>query len=127
MWREAGKTYPWDSWGKVIEECEEIEELGDPDELESDTIQIRKYCEAAAVFGRMVKMPTPDELPKDGPPLPPPPPKTGEEAFEAALRAAEHRVNLYWPTIENVAEKLMQIGYLTGEEVEEIVYSYREI
>ncbi len=30
MWRESGKTYPQDSWEKIIEECKEIEELDDP-------------------------------------------------------------------------------------------------
>jgi hypothetical protein len=35
---------------------------------------------------------------------------------------AEHRANVYWPSITNVAEKLMGVGYLTGEEVEEMVF-----
>ena len=55
--------------------------------------------------------------------MPPPPPRTAKEAFEVALRAAEERVNSNWPTIANVAEKLMDAGYLTGDEVEEIVFS----
>jgi hypothetical protein len=122
MWRESGKTYPQDSWEKIIEECKEIEELDDPCEPECDTVQIHKYCEAAALFGQMVRMPSSDELPKDASPLPPSPPRTGEEAFELALSAAGHRVNLCWPEITNVAERLMEVGYLTGEEVEDIVF-----
>jgi len=122
MWREAGKTYPRDSWGKVVEEYEEIKDLGYPEELEGDAIQIYRYCEAAALFGMLLKMPAPDDLPEDAPPLPPPPPRTSKEAFEVALRAAEDRVTLYWPVITEVAEKLMQDGYLTGEQVEEIVF-----
>jgi len=42
---------------------------------------------------------------------------------ELALKHAEHRVGLYWPAIRNVAEKLRQAGHLTGEEVEDIVWS----
>jgi hypothetical protein len=122
MWREFGKTrtYPWDSWEKIMKECAEIEELGDPDELECDTTKIREYCEAAALFGQTVKMPTPDEVPEGAPP-PPPSLRTAKEAYEVALERAEHRVNVYWPVITNVAEKLMEVGYLTGEQVEEIV------
>jgi hypothetical protein len=112
MWREAGKTYPWDSWEKVLEECEQIEELDDPDQLDGDDIEIRKYCEAAALFGQRVKMPTADEVPDDALPLLPQPPKTGKVAFELALKQAKHRVDRYWPAIRNVAEKLRQVGYL---------------
>ncbi len=122
MWKETGKTYPRNSWEEVTEECEEIENRHDSHELDCDTIKIREYCEAAALFGQMVKMPTPDELPEGAPSLSPAPPRTAKEAFEAALGAAKHRVNLYWPAITDVAEKLMEIGHLTGEEVEEIVY-----
>ena len=53
--------------------------------------------------------------------MPPPPPRTAKEAYEVALEVAEHRLNLYWPAITNVAEKLMEVGYHTGEQVEEIV------
>ena len=53
--------------------------------------------------------------------MPPSLPRTGKEAFELAPRVAEYRVNLYWPEITNVAQKLMEVGYLTGEEVEAIV------
>jgi len=125
MWREFGKTEIslWDSWERLVQECEEIEELDDPEELENDAMEIRKYCEAAAVFGQMVKMPTPDEVPEGAPPLSPPPLRTAKEAFEVALRAAEERVNSNWPTISNVAEKLMDAGYLPGDEVKEIVAS----
>jgi hypothetical protein len=70
----------------------------------------------------MVRMPSSDELPEDAPPLPPSLPRTGEEAYELALSAAERRVNLCWPEITNVAERLMEVGYLTGEEVEDIVF-----
>ena len=89
MWRESGetRTYPWESWERIVQECEEIEELRDPEELEDDTTQIRKYCEAAARFGQMAKMPTPDVLREDGPSLSLP--RTAKEAFEVALRAAE--------------------------------------
>ena len=123
MWREFGKTrtYPWDSWERIVQECEEIEELGDPDEPEGDTIKIRTFCEAAALLGQMVRMPTSEEWPEDAPPLPPPLPRTAKEAYEVALEVAEHRLNLYWPAITNVAEKLMEVGYLTGEQVEEMV------
>jgi hypothetical protein len=77
MWREGGETYPRDSWEQLIAECEELEALGDPDELDSDTIQIRKYCEAA-LLGQKAKMPTPDE-PAAGAPSVPRLLKTGEE------------------------------------------------
>jgi hypothetical protein len=52
MWREFGKTEisPWDNWEGLVQECEEIEELGDPEELENDAMEIRKYCEAAALL-----------------------------------------------------------------------------
>jgi hypothetical protein len=120
MWREFGKIEisPRDSWERLVQECEEIEELDEPEELENDAMEIRKYCEAAAVFGQMVKMPTPDELLEGSPPLPP---RTAKEAFEVALRAAEEKVDTNWPAITNVAEKLMDAGYLTGDEVKEIV------
>ena len=62
-----------------------------------------------------------DELSEDAPTLPPSLPRTGEEAYELALSTAEQKINLYWPEITNVAEKLMEVGYLTGEEVEEII------
>jgi hypothetical protein len=68
-------------------------------------------------------MPTADELLEGSPPLTPPLPRTAKEAFEVALRAAEERVNTNWPAITNVAEKLMDASYLTGDEVEEIVSS----
>jgi len=79
MWREAGKPYPWDSWQETIRECEELEELGDPDEIENDTMTIREFCEAAALLGQMVKMPASDELPEGAPALPQMP-STGREA-----------------------------------------------
>jgi hypothetical protein len=125
MWREFGKTEisPWDNWEGLVQECEEIEELGDPEELENDAMEIRKYCEAAALLGQMVRMPTPDELLEGSPPLTPPLPRTAKEAFEVALGAAEERVNTNWPAIVTVAEKLMDAGYLTGDEVEEVVFS----
>ena len=53
--------------------------------------------------------------------MPPPPPRIAKEVYEVALEVAEHRVNRYWPAATNVAEKLMEVGYLTGEQVEEIV------
>ena len=53
----------------------------------------------------------------------PPLPRTAKEAFEVALGAAEERVNTNWPAIVTVAEKLMDAGYLTGDEVEEVVFS----
>lgn len=126
-WREAGKTYPYDSWEKILQECEEIAELGDPDMLHDDTIEIRKYCKAAALFGQTVRMPTPDELQEGALSLPLPPPRTAQEAFEEALRATEEIVNSYWPEITNVAHKLMETGYLTGEEVEEIMVRSRAL
>ncbi len=125
MWRESGATYPKDSWEMIIEECKEIEESDEEESDDSvmlvgDTMGIRMYCEAAAVCGQMVKMPTPDELPEGTPPLPPLP-RTAKEAYEVALKVAEDRVNVYWPVITNVAEKLIEVGYLTGEQVKEIV------
>jgi len=79
MFRAAGKRYPWDSWQEITTDCEDIEELGDPDALESDTMKVREYCEAAARFGQMVKMPASDELPEGAPALPQMP-STGREA-----------------------------------------------
>jgi hypothetical protein len=113
MWRVAGEpSHPWDSWQKIIKDCEEIEASGDPDLLEGDTMSIHEFCEAAARWGQMVRVPASDE----------PIPSTGEEAFEAALRGAEYFVDEYWSKITAVAEKLMEVGYLTGEQVEEIVF-----
>src|SRR5215212_7549240 len=107
MWREAGKPYPWDSWQETIRECEEIEELGDPDEIENDTMTVREFCEAAALLGQMVRMPASDELQDDALPLPQIP-STGEEAFEIALRDAERLVDSYWWAITAVAEMLIE-------------------
>ncbi len=50
MSRVAGKPYPRESWQDITRECEEIEELGDPELLESDVMKVRKYCEAAALI-----------------------------------------------------------------------------
>ena len=97
--REFGGTYPQDSWANIIEECKVIEELEDLDDVECDTVKMQKYCGAAALVGQMMRIPSSDELPEDAPPLPPLPPRTGEEAFELALSAAEQRVKLYWPEI----------------------------
>jgi hypothetical protein len=121
MWREAGKTYPRDSWQEVTRECEDIEALGDPDETENDTMKIRKYCEAAALLGQMTRVPASDELLEGAPPLPPIP-STGEEAFEIALRDAKRLVGSYWWAITAVAERLTEVGYVSGEEVQEIVF-----
>jgi hypothetical protein len=113
MWRVDGEpSHPWDSWQKIIKDCEEIEASGDPDLLESDTMSIREFCEVAARWGQKARMPASDELI----------PSTGEEAFEAALRGAEDFVDEYWSEIRAVAEKLMEVGCLTGEQVEEIVF-----
>src|SRR5215217_900891 len=68
-----------DTWQEITTDCEDIEELGDPDALESDTMKVREYCEAAARFGQMVKMPASDELPEGAPALPQMP-STGREA-----------------------------------------------
>ena len=121
MFREAGTPYHWDSWQKIMRDCEDIEALGDPDELGDDTMTIREYCEAAAHLGQMARMPAPSELPEGAPPLPRIP-STGEEACEMALRDAERLVDKYWWAIKVVAERLMEKGYLTGAEVEAIVY-----
>jgi hypothetical protein len=123
MWREAAKPYPWETWEAIISDCEDIEALGDPDEAESDTMGIRKYCEAAALLGQFATVPAPDELPEGAPPLPQIL-STGEEAFEAALREAERFVDSHWWEITAVAEKLMEVGYLSGEEVQEIVFGF---
>jgi hypothetical protein len=125
MWQEAGKHYPWDSWQEITRECEEIEELGDPDALESDTMTIREYCKAAALLGQMVRMPASDEIPEGAPPLPQIP-STGEEVFEIALRDAESLLDSYWWAIAAVAERLVEKGYLTGDEVEAIVREKEE-
>lgn len=120
--RAEGKNYPWDTWEKIIEYCEELEECNDPDLLEDDFLEIREYCEGYALFGQMLQMPKPDELSEDAPSLWPVLSVTAKEAFELALEAAEHRVNGCWSEIEDVAEKLMQDGYLSGDEVTEIVF-----
>jgi hypothetical protein len=49
-------------------------------------------------------------------------PSTGEEVFEVALREAESLVEWYWGVIATVAERLMEKGYLTGDEGEAIVF-----
>jgi hypothetical protein len=49
--------------GKNYRRVKEIDELDDPCEPECDTVQIHEYCEAAALFGQMVRMPSSDELP----------------------------------------------------------------
>jgi hypothetical protein len=121
MWREAGKPYPWDSWQEITRECEDIEALGDPDETENDTMKIRNYCEAAALLGQMARVPASDELPEGAPPLPQIP-RTGEEAFEIALRDAQGLVDSYWWEITAVAARLIEVGYVSGEEVQEIVF-----
>jgi hypothetical protein len=121
MWREAGKPYPWDSWQEITRECEDIEELGDLDETENDTMTIRKYCEIAALLGQMARVPASDELPEGAPPLPQIP-STGEEAFEIVLREAKSLVDSYWWAITAVAESLIEVGYVSGEEVQEIVF-----
>jgi hypothetical protein len=108
MFRAAGKRYPWDSWQEITTDCEDIEKLGDPDALESDTMKVREYCEAAARFGQMVKMPASDELPEGAPPLPQMP-STGREAFEIALREAERLLDSYWWAIAAVAERLAPV------------------
>jgi hypothetical protein len=121
MWREAGKPYPWDSWQEITRDCEDIEALGNPDENENDTMKIRKYCEAAALLGQMARVPASDELPEGAPPLPQIP-STGEEAFEIALRDAEGLVDSYWWEITVVAARLIEVGHVSGEEVQEIVF-----
>jgi hypothetical protein len=123
MAREVAKPYPWETWEAILSDCEDIEALGDPDEAENDTTMIREYCEAAAHLGQFATVPAPDELPEGAPPLPRIP-STGEEAFEMALREAEPLVDAYWGEITAVAEKLMEVGYLSGEEVEEIVFGF---
>lgn len=88
-------------------------------------MKVREYCEAAARFKQMVKMPASDELPEDAPPLPQMP-STGREVFETALREAECLLVAYWETIAAVAERLMEKGYLTGDKVEAIVREKEE-
>ena len=124
--REAGIPYPFDSWQEIVRACEEAEEavgdeLYDPDDpfqLWGDTMDIRVYCEVAALLGQMV---TYDNLP-DGAPPPPRIPSTGEEVFEVALEEAERLVDTCWRAITAVAERLMEVGCLSGEEVLEIVF-----
>jgi hypothetical protein len=122
MWRVAGEpSYPWDSWQKILEDCEEIEELGDPDLLEGDDMSTHEFCEAAALWGQRVRVPAVDELPEGALPVP----QilcTGEEVFEAAGRETERLVDEYWSEIVAVAERLMKVGHLTGEQVEEMVF-----
>jgi hypothetical protein len=121
MHKQAGQVYPWRSWGELVERSEELERSGDSDDLENDDItKVRRYCKIAAGFGMWMKMSLPAELPEGMPPLQLPP-STPEEAFEQALSAAEQRVDVCWPAIEDVAERLVEVGHLTGEEVEEIV------
>src|SRR5215216_3671322 len=123
MWREAAKPYPWETWEAIISNCEDIEALDDPDELENDTMAIREYCDAAALLGQFARVPAPDEVPEGAPPFPRMP-STGEEAFELALREAERLVDSYWRAITAVAERLMEVGYLSGEGVQEIVFGF---
>jgi hypothetical protein len=120
-WREAGKPYPWDSWQEIIRDCEEIEEQGDPELEECDTMAIREFCQVAALLRLMVIEPAPDLLTEGAPPLPQIP-STGEEVFEIALREAERLVDSFWWEITAVAERLIEVGYLSGEEVQEIVF-----
>ena len=121
MWREGGKPYPWDSWQEIVSDCEDIEYIGDPDLEESDTMAIRMYCETAALLGHMPIEIAPELLTEGAPPLPQIP-STGEEAFEIALRDAERLVDSCWWAITAVAERLIEVGYLSGEEVQEIVF-----
>ena len=121
MWREGGKPYPWDSWQEITRDCEDIEYIGDPDLEESDTMAIRMYCETVALLGHMAIEIAPELLTEGAPPLPQIP-STGEEAFEIALRDAESLVDSCWWAITAVAERLIEVGYLSGEEVQEIVF-----
>jgi hypothetical protein len=131
MWRVAGEpSYPWDSWQDITSKCEDIEELIEEHDEEDidylglrdcDTRAIREFCEAAARWGQRVRVPAVDDLPEGALPVPQTP-STGEEAFKAALRETEHLVDQYWWAITAVAKRLMEVGYLTGEEVEEIVF-----
>ncbi len=124
--KEDGIPYPYDSWEEIVRDCEEREEFGgdelydpdDPLQLWGDTMDIRGYCEAAALLG---KVPRYDNWPDDAPP-PPRIPSTGEEVFEVALREAEQLVDSCWWAITAVAERLIEVGYLSGEEVLEIVF-----
>jgi hypothetical protein len=126
--REAGIPYPYDSWQEIVRECEEAEEavgddLYDPDDpfqLWGDYMDIRAYCEAAALLGKMPIEIAP-ELLTEGAPPPPRIPSTGEEVFEVALRETEQLVDSCWWAITAVAERLIEVGYLSGEEVLEIV------
>ena len=121
MFRVNGIRYPWDSWQEITRECEDVEALDDPDELQNDTMMIREYCEAAALWGQTASTPAYDELPEGAPPLPQTP-STTREAYEIALREAESLVEAYWGVIATVAERLIEKGYLTGDEVEAIVF-----
>jgi hypothetical protein len=124
--REAGIPYPYDSWQEIVRKCEEAEEAvgdelygpDDPFQLWGDYMDIRAYCEAAALLGKMARY---DNWPDDAPP-PPRIPSIGEEVFEVALREAERLVASCWWAITAVAERLIEVGYLSGEEVQEIVF-----
>jgi hypothetical protein len=126
--REAGIPYPYDRWQEIVRDCEEREEFGgdelydpdDPLQLWGDTMNIREYCEAAALLGRMPLEIAPELLTEDAPPLPRIP-STGEEVFEVALEEAGRLVDSFWWAITAVAEKLIEVGYLSGEEVLEIM------
>jgi hypothetical protein len=123
--REAGIPYPYDSWQEIVRECEEAEEAvgddlydpDDPSQLWGDYMDILAYCQVAALLGKMARY---DNWPDDAPP-PPRIPSTGEEVFEVALEEAERLVDSCWRAITAVAERLMEVGYLAGEEVLEIV------
>jgi hypothetical protein len=125
MSKKTDITYPPASWEELMEECESLEESCNPDELECyDAIKVRNFCKRAAFWGQLLTSGIPDELPDEIPLeeiLSIFPPSTEEEAFELAFEAAEKSVNRCWPAIENVAERLIEVGYLTGEKVEEIV------
>lgn len=120
MWKQAGETYPWGSWEELIEQIEELEGRDDSDESEiKDLTNIRYFCKTGADFGQFLEINSRDDLPEEMDSALPP--STPEEAFEQALSAAEQRVDLSWPAIEKVAERLMEVGRLSGDEVEEIV------
>jgi transcriptional regulator with XRE-family HTH domain len=44
------------------------------------------------------------------------------EVFKIVLREAKSLVDSYWWAITAVAERLTEVGYLSGEEVQEIVF-----
>jgi hypothetical protein len=118
---QAGETNHWGSWEELNEVCDMLEKCRGSYGVDSkDIINVRKYCEAAALWGQQEQrfLLSPGYQPKYAPP---PPPSTEEDAYVEALEIAEQKVHLWWATIENVAEKLMEIGHLTGKEVEEIV------